>query len=564
MNAERLLELYDRIVDAPDAIARLRRFILDLAVRGKLVEQDPKDEPASGQLKRIAAEKALLDRKSRTKRETREFHGDPTTFELPRGWAAAPLADLVSVLNGRAYKQNELLQVGTPVLRVGNLFTSDKWYYSNLELDEDKYCEKGDLIFAWSASFGPFIWEGERSIFHYHIWKLPLFSEAALDKKFLYNFLLQKTREIKEAGHGISMVHMTKEKMELIEVPLAPLAEQRRIVAKVDELMALCDRLEAARAKREATRDRLAAASLTRLNAPDPDPFLFADQARFALDNLAALAARPDQIKQIRQTILNLAVRGKLVPQNASDGTGGDLLKAVKKAREAWEDSGRVRKERQSGSAIDLAEKYLDLPPSWTWARIFELGHTQTGTSPSSGNRDLFGDFIPFIKPGNLDGNEIEYEGPGLSEVGIDHSRLAPAGSVLMVCIGATLGKVNRTTQPICFNQQINSVTPFLDGLSDFVALALKASNFQALAWSKAGTGTLPIISKGKWEILPIPVPPLAEQHRIVKKVDALMALCDQLEASLTATDATRRRLLESLLAEALEPASVRELDPAE
>ena len=245
MNADRLLAHFDRIADAPDAVPRLRRFILDLAVRGKLVEQDPNDEPASELLKRIAAEKARLNRKDRSKRQPSKPHVDSnTTVRVPTGWALAPLSDLATVLNGRAYKQNELLDAGTPVLRVGNLFTSHKWFYSNLRLDDDKYCQKGDLIFAWSASFGPFIWSGERVIYHYHIWKLPLHTEADLDKLYLYNFLLQKTREIKESGHGISMVHMTKAKMEQLEVPLPPLAEQHRIVAKVDELMALCALLE--------------------------------------------------------------------------------------------------------------------------------------------------------------------------------------------------------------------------------------------------------------------------------------------------------------------------------
>ena len=132
-----------------------------------------------------------------------------------------------------------------------------------------------------------------------------------------------------------------------------------------------------------------------------------------------------------------------------------------------------------------------------------------------------------------------------------------------MVCIGATLGKVNVTDRTVCFNQQINSVTPYPDLNHLFVALALKAQGFQGLAWTKAGTGTLPIISKGKWEVLPIPLPPLAEQHRIVARVDALMALCDQLEASLTTTATTRSKLLNALLHEALEPAAD-ELEAAE
>ena len=123
-----------------------------------------------------------------------------------------------------------------------------------------------------------------------------------------------------------------------------------------------------------------------------------------------------------------------------------------------------------------------------------------------------------------------------------------------MVCIGATLGKVNVTDRDVCFNQQINSVTPHVRDIARFLAIAFKASGFQSLAWSKAGTGTLPIISKGKWEVLPVPLPPLAEQHRIVAKVDELMALCDQLEASLTEGEQTRSKLLEAVLHEALEP----------
>ena len=192
---------------------------------------------------------------------------------------------------------------------------------------------------------------------------------------------------------------------------------------------------------------------------------------------------------------------------------------------------------------------------NWAWGRLVELGATQTGTSPSSSNPDLFGTHMPFIKPADLDGSSVNYEGPGVSQLGVSQSRLAEADSVLMVCIGGTLGKVNRTTRPVCFNQQINSLTPFLGGLSEYLELALKSSGFQALAWSRAGVGTLPIISKGKWEVLPVPVPPLSEQTRIVSKVRDLMAVCDQLEASLSAGAEHRSKLLEALLHRALGPA---------
>lgn len=241
-----------------DQVKHLRQTILSLAVRGKLVEQDPADEPASELLERIdSARKPAPAKGRKTKRVAIPSSLADTAFSPPTGWAHARLSQLVRVLNGRAYKKAELLDSGTPVLRVGNLFTSKHWYYSDLRLAEDKYCDEGDLLYAWSASFGPVIWQGPRAIFHYHIWKLSLFSEADLDKRFLYYFLLQQTQEIKSAGHGISMVHMTKGKMERLAVPVPPLAEQRRIVTKVDELMALCDRLEEARVVREGTRDRL-------------------------------------------------------------------------------------------------------------------------------------------------------------------------------------------------------------------------------------------------------------------------------------------------------------------
>ena len=270
------------------------------------------------------------------------------------------------------------------------------------------------------------------------------------------------------------------------------------------------------------------------------------------LQHFERISEAPDAIKRLRRFILDLAVRGKLVEQDPSDEPASELLKriAAEKARLVKEGLGASRSRKNNkDAAIPYSEKDLEIPSSWTWARLLELGHTQTGTSPSSANPGLFGDEIPFIKPGDLDGKEIIYDGPGLSLEGVKQSRLAPSNTLLMVCIGATLGKVNKTTRPVCFNQQINSLIPLMGAFTDYLALALKSSCFQQLAWSKAGTGTLPIISKGKWEVLPIPLPPLAEQHRIVAKVDELMSLCDQLEAA----KAEREKCRDSLVAASLQ-----------
>ena len=139
------------------------------------------------------------------------------------------LGDICRVINGRAYKQPELLDKGKyPVLRVGNFFSSDRWFYSDLELPADKYCDDGDLLFAWSASFGPRIWDGGKVIYHYHIWKLEP-NEEIVDKVYLYYWLLKSVNILTAGTHGSVMAHMTKGDMEGQRIVLPTIDVQRRI-----------------------------------------------------------------------------------------------------------------------------------------------------------------------------------------------------------------------------------------------------------------------------------------------------------------------------------------------
>lgn len=157
-------------------------------------------------------------------------------------WQEVKLKDVVKVINGRAYKKTELLKKGKyKVLRVGNLFTNDSWYYSDLELDPNKYCDNGDLIYAWSASFGPRIWQGEKVIYHYHIWKM-VCDEKKLDRKYAFHFLdWDKEMIQQEHSRGVGMFHLTKSAIENREFPLPALPEQKRIVAKLDGLFEKID-----------------------------------------------------------------------------------------------------------------------------------------------------------------------------------------------------------------------------------------------------------------------------------------------------------------------------------
>jgi len=148
-------------------------------------------------------------------------------------WPMVELGTVARLINGRAYKQEELLTEGpVPVLRVGNFFSNRGWYYSDLELEPDKYCNPGDLLFAWSASFGPRIWDGPRAIYHYHIWKVE--PTEAIDKMFLFHLLASEAEKIKSEGNGIAMVHATKGGMEVRKFPLPPLEVQKEIVAEIE------------------------------------------------------------------------------------------------------------------------------------------------------------------------------------------------------------------------------------------------------------------------------------------------------------------------------------------
>ncbi len=149
------------------------------------------------------------------------------------------LGNVCDLRNGRAYKKEELLELGRyPVLRVGNFFTNKHWYYSDLELDQTKYCDDGDLLYAWSASFGPRIWNGGKVIFHYHIWRVD-HDEKQAHKGFLRYWFEWDAESIKkDQGAGTTMVHVSMKSMNARPIALPPLPEQKRIVAILDEAFA--------------------------------------------------------------------------------------------------------------------------------------------------------------------------------------------------------------------------------------------------------------------------------------------------------------------------------------
>lgn len=252
-------------------------------------------------------------------------------------------------------------------------------------------------------------------------------------------------------------------------------------------------------------------------------------------------------IKKLRELILELAVRGLLVSQDSEDEPASKLLKDIAAEKAKLVKEGKIKKEKPL-PPITEADRPYQIPAGWNWVRLGEVGNTQTGGTPKKADLHHYGSDIPFIKPGDIiDGEIASYENDGLSfEGAADLNRVAHSDSVVMVCIG-TIGKCARVDRSVTFNQQINSVSPFLS-MGHYTKVALQSNYFQSLAWKLSSSTTISILNKGKWEAIPFPLPPLAEQHRIVAKVDDLMALCDQLAQQTDASHSAHQTLVETLL----------------
>lgn len=578
MNAERLLAHYERIADAPDAIARLRRFILDLAVRGKLVPQDANDEAVSELLKRIAKEKARLLKAGEIRKGKRE-NADLTKppFELPDNWTWTAFGDVHQLIRGVTYSKSDVSDVPSvgfvPVLRannIGTLLTHEEPVYVNERcVAADQFLRFGDFMIALSSGSknlvgkAAFVPDNYYEAFGGFCGVIRLIDQSlqGLVRVFLQSDFYRES--IAEGSRGIGINNLKKETLSNLFFPLPPLAEQRRIVAKVDELMGLCDRLEAARAGREAVRDRLAAASLARLNAPDPETFPV--DTRFALDALPALTTRPDQIKCLRQTILNLAVRGRLVPQDANDEPASELLKRIAKEKARLIGEKKLKRLKEL-PPLDSDSLPFNVGDGWNWVKADDVFLNVTDGFHNTPSPVMEG--FPYLTAKHIRPNKIDFENC-LYVDPKNHRELfaktrVKRGDILIVNIGAgcgTAAMVNVDYEFSFKNVAIVNLPSVMDGR--FILLFLLY--YRDIVFDELiKGGAQPFLGLGMLREMLIPLPPLSEQHRIVAKVDALMALCTRLEASLTATAATRRRLLDALLAEALTPVDDREREAAE
>lgn len=555
MNADRLFALYDRVTDAPDAVARLRRFVLDLAVRGQLVEQNPADEPASELLQRIASEKARMVKAGeiKAKKPPPDSTRDQVSTSVPNGWSSARLADITACLDymrkpiNATERAKRIEGKGHDELFPYYGATQQQGWIDDYLFDEELVLLGEDGVpFLDPLRPKAYLIRGKTWVNnHAHVFRGILVSHPYL--VHVLNVFDYSGRVV-----GATRAKLNQTRALGIPIPLPPLAEQHRIVAKVDELMALCDRLEETRAAREDTRDRLTKASLARLTAPDTDPAAFRGHARFAIHSLPALTACPDQVKHLRQTILGLAMRGKLVNQDPEDEAVPELLKRIAEGKGRLARSKRARKPKPL-PPVDPRKIPFELPPTWQWVyfgTIVEFGAGRTPPRKEVGYWNI-GEF-PWVSIADMvDGETVRSTKESVSieaRLNVFKRQPEPAGTMIM-SFKLTIGKIARLGVPAFHNEAIISIWPGVAELDPFLFRVLPDLARSATAKGAVKGATL---NRQSLSRIMVPLPPLAEQHRIVAKVDALMALCGRLEAGLGSAGGTRHRLLDSILLKSL------------
>ena len=385
MAGHKPLNHFELLATAPGGVARLRELILTQAVQGKLVPQDPADEPASELLKKIRVEKDRLIGEGKIKRNTplREIENDEMPFELQHGWAWTRLGTIGNIFNGNSINTSEKEAKYAGAKGLPYIATKDVGYgfdplcYENgirIPVDEGNFKiahEGAVLICAEGGSAGKKCGVSDRDIcFGNKLFANELYGNIA-PRFLLYVYLSHDFRKLfKEAMSGIiggvSIVKFVE-----ITVPLPPLAEQFRIVARVEELMRLCDALQAQGELLEAQHAQLVSALLGSLTASRTLEELAANWQRVA-QHFDVLLDRPAAVDALEQTILQLAVRGLLVPQDRGDEPARVLLKKIHEEKNRLISAGTIKRNKPL-AAIDGNEQSFEIPHTWEWVHLQEL-----------------------------------------------------------------------------------------------------------------------------------------------------------------------------------------------
>ncbi|MFM0414382.1 restriction endonuclease subunit S [Paraburkholderia aromaticivorans] len=564
----KLTEGFNLLATAPDGIKRLRELILSLAVQGKLVPQDTNEAPASELLMQIRAEKDRLIAEGKIKKDkplpTIVDEGKP--FELPDGWEWSLLGDVVNVIRGITFPANEKTREAAlgriACLRTTNVQNAIEWD-DLLFVDrsfmgrEEQVIQQDDIVMSMAnsrelvgkvaiiksipvneATFGGFL-----SVLRPHLVSAQ-YAMIILRTGYARNCLIDS------ASQTTNIANISLAKLRPLPIPLPPLAEQSRIVAKVEELMALCDELE--------MRGKLEAGQHARLTATLFDALAASESAHQLQENWARLASnfdlvldRPEAVDALEQTLLQLAVRGLLVEQDPNDEPASELLKQIRAEKDRLIAEGKIKKDNPL-PAINNDEKPFELPQGWEWASLNQVSSKITDGEHSTPQRAAFGHYLLSARNVTNEGiilHDVDYV--PTSEFERIRKRCDPdIGDILISCSGS-VGRVALVDKSNTYSMVRSAamVRPCGDNLNRaYLALSLKSPEVQLQMKAKSRQSAQANLFLGAISSLIVPLPPIAEQSRIVSRVEALRALCANLRERLAASQKIQTHLAEALV----------------
>ena len=430
---------------------------------------------------------------------------DEVPFEIPDTWEWIRVRFITELFNGRAFKPTDWTENGLPIVRIQNLNDPNAPYNHYNGTVEDAYLlHGGELLFAWSGtpgtSFGAHIWHGDTAVLNQHIFRLD-YLESIIDKRYYMYALNQRVLTLIGAAHGSAgLQHVTKGVFESTLIPLPPVKEQIRIVERLEELHPLTENYDTVQK------------AVDQLNTSFPD--------------------------QLRKSILQLAVQGKLVPQETSDEPASVLLERIRAEQERLIREGKIKRdkhesviyrrdnshyEKRGGFERCLGEEIpFDLPESWSWARLSSFGIFTSGKTPSMSNPAFWNGNIPWVSSKDMKRPVIMDSEMHITEEAAEGMQLYPAGTLLLVARSGILKRL----LPLCrlgvestINQDIKAFSLYDPSVSDWLFYSIKAFEPYILKELVKSVTTVESLKFDEFSDLLIPVPPLNEQKRIIQAI---------------------------------------------
>ncbi|MGQ7886809.1 restriction endonuclease subunit S [Paenibacillus sp. WC2504] len=563
-----LIDYFHEAVNSTKDIDKLKKLILQLAIKGKLVEQDLSDQPSSELLKLINEQKEQLikHKKIRSEPVSSINTNDLAENPIPRGWALARIGQIMNPINGLAFKPTDWSNQGLPIIRIQNLNNlSAPFNYCDFEVDEKFIVNNGDILIGWSGtpgtSFGAFIWHRGKAVLNQHIFKAEMYGRFLNKEYIMYSINANLENMINKAHGAVGLQHITRGKFLDIILTIPPVNEQKRIVKQIKYMFDRLDNLSNEIVKKQKKSEMLTKSALAKLL--DHSDASQLEGLRFISNNFEHFCNDSVSINQFRSSILSLAVQGKLVPQDPNDELASGLLANIRVEKDQLIKDKKIKKEKQRPPITEDEIPY-ELPQGWEWVRFSEITTFLNGDRGKNypNKNEYVSQGIPWINTGHItkDGylttetmNYIKKE----KYDSLSGGRIQ-SGDLVYCLRGATFGKTARI-EPYETGAVASSlmIIRLIDiKLREYIFLYLRSPiAYMQLRQYDNGSAQPNLAAKDVAKYL-IPFPPLNEQKRIVEKVDQLMALCDELEKTVEQSKQDSEMLMQAVLQEAFSKSS--------